>query len=174
MSASIRRAILADRDALSRLAEQTFHETFVEDLAVPYPQADLAAFVPATYGVQAWDRTLRDHAHATWIAEADGEASGYAVAGPCALPYAEAEPEHGELKRLYVRRAAQGTGLGWRLMDQALAWLERDGPRPVWVGVWSGNLRAQRFYARHGFARFGEHEFPVGAWRDREFALRRG
>ena len=33
----------------------------------------------------------------------------------------------------------------------ALGWLERDGPRTLWIGVWSENYGAQRFYARHGF-----------------------
>ena len=59
-------------------------------------------------------------------------------------------------------------------MELALEWLERDGPRPLWIGVWSGNLKAQRFYARYGFERFGEHTFPVGGWLDQEVALRRG
>ena len=42
------------------------------------------------------------------------------------------------------------------------------------IGVWSENHKALRLYARYGFARFGEHVFPVGRWLDREFALRRG
>lgn len=174
MTACLRRAQLEDRHALSRLGEQTFRESFIEDFAIPYPEHDLAVFVPQTYSAQAFAETVSDARYASWIAEWDGEAVGYAVAGPCSLPYAEAEAGHGELKRLYVRRSAQGTGLGRRLMDDALEWLERDGPRPIWIGVWSGNLRAQRFYARYRFEKFGEHEFPVGGWRDQEFALRRG
>ena len=62
---------------------------------------------------------------------------------------------------------------GGRLFQTALDWLERDGPRTIWIGVWSENLGAQRFYARHGFAKAGEYEFPVGRVRDREFILRR-
>ena len=53
------------------------------------------------------------------------------------------------------------------------AWLEKDGPRTLWIGVWSENLGAQRFYARYGFHKVGEYEFPVGETRDREFILRR-
>jgi RimJ/RimL family protein N-acetyltransferase len=58
-------------------------------------------------------------------------------------------------------------------MDAAMEWLERDGPRPLWISVWSENLGAQRFYARYGFAYAGEYEFPVGEQRDREFMFRR-
>ena len=60
----------------------------------------------------------------------------------------------------------------WRT-NAALAWLEKDGPRTLWIGVWSENLGAQRFYARHGFGRVGSYEFPVGRVRDLEYILRR-
>ena len=170
----IRRAGPSDGAALSELGLETFRETFIQDHAIPYPEADLAEFLPSAYGLAATIGLIADPGHAVWIAEADGRAVGYAVAGPCALPYAEASPEHGELKRLYIRRTHRGGGLGGALMAIALDWLERDGPRPLWIGVLSGNLAAQRFYARYGFARFGEHVFPVGRWLDREFALRRG
>jgi diamine N-acetyltransferase len=82
-------------------------------------------------------------------------------------------PDAGEIRRLYVRAAAQGRGIGQQLLAVALAWLDAQAMRPVHVGVWSGNLGAQRLYARYGFVRVGEYEFPVGRHRDREFILRR-
>lgn len=170
----IRRATPDDAETLAQLAEAVFHETWVEDHAMPYSAADLADFVPANYGVDATVALLADPACAFWLAERKGEAVGYALAGPCALPYPEASPACGELKRLYVKRSARGSGLGERLLRLALDWLEREGPRRIWIGVWSGNLGAQRLYGRHGFAKFGEHTFTVGSTVDREFALRRG
>jgi diamine N-acetyltransferase len=77
------------------------------------------------------------------------------------------------LKRLYVSSDVQNGGWGGTLFRTALDWLERDGPRTVWISVWSENFGAQRFYARHGFEKVGEYEFPVGRVRDREFMLRR-
>ena len=173
-AALIRRAQPQDGQALSRLGETSFRETFLEDFAIPYPQADLAVFLRETYSLQATAAMIADPAQAVWIGETDEGAAGYAVAGPCSLPYAERAPGDGELKRLYVLRRHHGLGLGPRLMETALAWLEREHAGRLWIGVWSGNLRAHRFYARYGFSKFGEHEFPIGAWRDREFALRRG
>jgi len=64
--------------------------------------------------------------------------------------------------------------LGGRLMETALAWLERDGPRRLWIGVWSGNLGAQRLYERAGFRKVGEYGFRVGGSTDHEFILSRG
>jgi GNAT superfamily N-acetyltransferase len=79
----------------------------------------------------------------------------------------------GELKRLYLLQQAQNGGWGGRLFQTALDWLQRDGPRTLWIGVWSRNFGAQRFYARHGFEHVGDYEFPVGSVRDHEFILRR-
>lgn len=167
----IRRAELGDAQALSQLGEATFRETFLEDFAIPYPAEDMAVFVPNAYGAQAFADMIADPAHAVWLAEVDGRPAGYAVAGPCGLPHTDALREHGELKRLYVARAHQGSGLGRRLFDLTLQWLaEREGPS--WLGVWSGNLKAQRFYARAGFEKVGEYDFAVGLWRDHEFILR--
>ena len=111
--------------------------------------------------------------YALWIAEADGRAVGYVQAGPCGLPHADVRPGDGEIKRLYLRAEAQNGGVGRALMDAAMAWLLRDGPRTLWLSVWSENLGAQRFYARYGFGFAGEYAFIVGAQRDREFMYRR-
>ncbi len=109
-----------------------------------------------------------------WLAEREGAPIGYALAGPCDLPHSEVTAACGELKRIYLTPAAQGAGLGSRLMTQALDWLERDGPRRIWIGVWSGNRAARRLYERLGFAKVGEYYFKVGEAMDREFILRRG
>jgi len=79
-----------------------------------------------------------------------------------------------ELRRLYVGRDAQGLGLGTRLLALSLDWMETHTDGPLWIGVWSGNLKAQKLYAAHGFEQAGTYQYPVGAWLDDEFILRRG
>jgi ribosomal protein S18 acetylase RimI-like enzyme len=71
-----------------------------------------------------------------------------------------------------VRATHQGQGLGTRLFEAALEWLEQHYS-PLYIGVWSQNHGAQRFYARYGFTKVGEYGFPVGSTVDREFILRR-
>jgi GNAT superfamily N-acetyltransferase len=53
------------------------------------------------------------------------------------------------LRRLYLLPEAQGTGLGARLLEEAL---ERLGPRPAWLEVEASNREALGFYAARGFA----------------------
>ena len=169
MTTVIRRAVPTDAEVLAELGVSTFIETFGH----LYSDADLQAFLDESHTAAAYAKTLANPDYALWIAERGGHAIGYAQAGPCGLPHEDVRPGDGELKRLYLRRSEQNGGVGRALMDAAMAWLERDGPRPLWISVWSENLGAQRFYARHGFEFAGEYEFPVGEQRDREFMFRR-
>ncbi len=167
---TIRRATPEDAQALSRIGAETFTETFGH----LYPPQDLADFLVYAYNPERTRADLADPARASWIVEADGAVVGYALAGPCDLPHEEVTPACGELKRLYLLKRLHGDGTGSRLLAETFAWLERDGPRRLWIGVWSENHGAQRLYGRLGFEKVGEYVFPVGQTRDREFILRRG
>jgi ribosomal protein S18 acetylase RimI-like enzyme len=173
MATVIRRALPEDADTLSALANRTFMETFVEDLGVPYPEADLDGFLDYANSPEAMTRRLAERATAVWLAELDGVAVGYMIAGAADLAREDLEPSDGMIHRLYLTRSAQGTGLAGRMMDEVMAWLEANyGARP-WLVVFSLNVRAQRFYARYGFEVCGEYDYPVGNWLDREFVMRR-
>ena len=169
MPLTIRRATPADADTLSDLASLTFVETFGH----LYPQEDLAFFLGDAYAADKQAVILAHPDYAVWLLEDDGVAVGHAAAGPCGLPHAQVAPGDGELKRLYLLASHQGDGWGGRLFAQAERWLLRDGPRTLWIGVWSQNFGAQRFYTRHGFEQVGIYQFPVGRVRDVEFILRR-
>ncbi|MFT3761876.1 MAG: GNAT family N-acetyltransferase [Pseudoxanthomonas sp.] len=171
---SIRRATPDDAEAVTGIATATFVETFGH----LYPPEDLAHFLRTSYAVAAQRRELEDPRKAMWLLERAQPgrgrvAVGHAFAGPCGLPHPEVAEGDGELKRLYVLREFHNGGWGGRLFETAMDWLERDGPRTLWVGVWSENFGAQRFYARHGFEKVGGYKFPVGNTLDDEFILQR-
>lgn len=164
----IRRAGVADADRLARLGAETFIDTF----AHLYPPEDLAVFLAEAHAPELYADWATDPAYGLWIAEQHLRPVGYALAGPCHLPHPEVTADCGELWRIYVRKETQGSGLGGRLLTTALDWLATPGRR-LWLGVWSQNLGAQKLYARHGFAKVGEYEFPVGESRDHEFIFSR-
>lgn len=168
----IRRATPADVATLAEIGRRTMIETFLEDFAIPYPARDFARFLDETYAEPVIAAKLADPARAAWLAERDGVAVGYATIGPCKLPHPKADPADPELQQVYIVRAAQGTGIGRALLDAAMAALERPG-RSIWLGVWSGNARAQRVYEKRGFRRVGAYHFPVGDWLDDEYIFRR-
>lgn len=166
---SIRRAGPDDAEALSAIGRATFIETFGH----LYPPADLEAFLPQAYGLE---RTRADLAHprkASWLVEDGGEVVGYATAGICDLPHPQVGPRAFELKRFYLLKARQNGGIGGRLWAQVQDWMIAQDPDDLWIGVWSENHGAQRFYARHGFEKVGEYGFRVGETVDHEFILRR-
>ena len=172
---TIRPAHPRDTAALARLKLATFRETFVDEFRIPYPPGELEIFEEASYAPATVAAELADASRATWVAEDAGRMVGYAQVGPCKLPHSEVRRGAGELYQLYMFRSAQGAGLGTRLLKLATDELARRYPGPVWLGVWSGNHRAQRFYRGHGFDKVGGYRFPVGRdWFDDEFIFRRG
>lgn len=166
--ASIRRAGVDDAPTLATLGAATFTETFGH----LYPPQDLQAFLLEAHSVKAWSRALSQRA--VWLAALpDTTPVGFIAVGPCKLPIENREPEAGEIHQLYVLARHHNLRLGSRLMDVGLAWLDSHARAPVYVGVWSENFGAQRFYRRYGFDKVGEYGFPVGRTVDREFILRR-
>ncbi len=171
-SATIRRASAADVPSLAALSAAAFSAKFGH----LYPPDVHAAFVARTYSESAIATLVADPATAVWVASDGARLLGYAMLCGCRLPHPEVTPHCIELKRFYTAPDATGQGLGTRMMNvlllpAAAAAAARGGD--AWLGVYSGNDGAQRFYARWGFVRVGEYEFPVGPVRDREFIMRR-
>ena len=169
-TAAIRRATADDAEALAELGAATFVETFGH----LYPAADLQIFLAKTHTPESWLRSLTDPRRATWVAEQpNGRKVGFIGVGACKLPVQDLEITAGEIQQLYVLAEFHNLRLGARLMDAGLEWLLSQGRSPLYIGVWSENYGAQRFYARYGFSKVGEYGFPVGSTVDREFILKR-
>ena len=166
----IRRAEIADAAALAVVTERTFTETFGH----LYPPEDLAEYIRGTCTPESCRKLLNDPKIGVWLIGADGAAPvGYVTAGPCKLPVENREPNAGEIRQLYVLATHQNQRLGARLLDAALDWLIEQDFSPLYIGVWSENHGAQRFYGRYGFKKVAEYGFPVGKTVDHEFILKR-
>jgi [ribosomal protein S18]-alanine N-acetyltransferase len=81
------------------------------------------------------------------VALEDGRVVGYG--GLCDYP------DEAFVQTMAVAPAAQGRGLGARLLVALLAEAERRGQRTVSLEVRADNVPAQRLYERHGFTRTG-------------------
>lgn len=167
---ALRRATIEDASALAALGAATFTETFGH----LYPPQDLQSFLLDSHSVTSWTQKLADPERAVWVASLSGGSPiGFVAVGPCKLPVDNREPRAGEIHQLYVLATHHNLRLGSRLMDLALHWLEKQGRAPLYIGVWSENFGAQRFYNRYGFSKVGEYGFAVGATIDHEFILKR-
>lgn len=168
--ATIRRATVADAASMAELGAATFVETFGH----LYPPEDLQDFLAKSHSQEAWARILADPHRAVWMARhRDGRNIGFLLVGPCKLPVQDLESAAGEIQQLYVLAEHHNLRLGTQLMNLGIEWLESQRKLPIYVGVWSENYGAQRFYGRYGFNKVGEYGFPVGKTVDHEFIMKR-
>ncbi|MBM4195710.1 MAG: GNAT family N-acetyltransferase [Gammaproteobacteria bacterium] len=166
---TVRRATAEDAVALADVGSATF----VENFGHLYTLDDLQAFLVGSHSPAARARQLAEPGVAVWLAELPGEpAIGYVTIGSCKLPVDNLEAQAAEIRQLYVRKRWHNQQLGARFMQIGLDWLAEQGRTPLYVGVWSENYGAQRFYERYGFTKIGEYGFPVGKKIDREFILK--
>lgn len=168
---TLRPATRADIPALAALG----HDSFVAKFGHMYAENDLSAFLEGAFSHAAIARELADPDRLYRLAATDGGA----LAGYCKLGLACGWPEHArgnraiELKQLYTAADMTGLGIGAKLMDWAMDEARRRGADEMQLSVWSGNRDAQRFYARHGFAKVADIHFMVGTHRDEEFLFAR-
>jgi GNAT superfamily N-acetyltransferase len=162
-----RDATFGDAPAIDAL----FRESFIETFAHLYDPADLAAFF-AKFSPAAWQDELADPDFAFRLAEEEGRLAGYAKISSLSLPVEPAGAAL-ELRQLYVATPWHGTGIAPALMDWTLAQAQARGARELYLTVFTGNLRARRFYARYGFEEFGPYAFMVGNQADEDLIMRR-
>ena len=148
-------------------------DSFSETFGHLYKPEDLEAFLTKSHSEESYRQLLAEKDYAVWIArDESGDAVGYAVAGPSHLPIPDKPESAGELVRLYILSAHQGGGLGGRLLEMALSWLEARFEN-LYISVFSENFGAQRLYARYGFEKIHEYHFMVGEQADLEFIMMR-
>jgi GNAT superfamily N-acetyltransferase len=168
MTTVTRLAHPGDEQVLHHLAARTF------GLACPpgTAQTDIDAFIATNLSVASFAGYLADPARILAIVSVDGEPTGYAmlVSGPITDPDVAAVVDQAtsiELSKFYLAPERHGTGAAAALMTATLAAATGTGAATCWLGVNQRNVRAAKFYARHGFEIVGVKRFLVGSeWHD--------
>lgn len=83
---------------------------------------------------------------AFWVAR-----DGNTLLGTCGV--VPLEPRVYELRKMYLRPAARGTGLGRRLLEVATEWTRSAGADTLVLDTVESMARAIAFYEAHGFVR---------------------
>ncbi|MCO8272749.1 GNAT family N-acetyltransferase [Actinoplanes sp. TRM 88003] len=174
MSITTRHAELADTELLHDLAERTF------GLACPpgTSQADIDDFVATHLSEASFRGYLADPQRVVLLLHDDGVPLGYSmlVSGTIKDPDVAAVVDSEvsvELSKFYLAPDRHGSGAAATLMDGTLAAAAATGAAFCWLGVNQQNVRAAKFYAKHGFEVIGVKRFRVGAeWHDDHIRLR--
>ena len=158
--AAVRRATLADAEAIARVHVDSWQAAYLGLIPVPVLN-DLSVERRAVN----WSRILAGHTTSgsrTLVLVGDGVVIGFASVGPT-RDDDDYPRTVGEVYALYLSPPAWGHGLGAELFDAALDDLEgrRFGTVTIWV--LEGNARARRFYELHSFDLDGARRpVPVG------------
>jgi len=174
MPITTRRAAPGEAAELHALAARTFV------LACPpgTSAADVDAFVATNLSEAKFETYLKDDDRIILVATADEALVGYTmlVRGPIADPDVRAVvPAAGsiELSKFYVLEGSHGSGIAATLMAATLQAAAAAGATSCWLGVNQQNVRAAKFYAKHGFEVIGSKRFLVGDhWHDDHVRLR--
>ena len=160
MEVTIRRILIAEAPALSKMAKQTFYDTFTGTCS----EEDMQAFLEQYYNLEQIKKELSNQDDYCFFAEINGEPVGYIRFMEDSSNFAEVNKWKSlELKRLYILKEYHGKGIAQKLMEFFIAFAEEYQYELVWLGVWEYNFRAQKFYSKYGFINSGHtHDFPIG------------
>lgn len=167
MSVEIKPVLESDIGALSEFSAKTFCDTF----AHLYPKEDLDYFLNTKHSEQYYREFLADSGNFARIAVKDGNILGYVTSGPIGLPIEHKDGAY-EMYRLYIDVDAKGAGLGKTLYELSLNEARKLGASEFYLGVYSDNIAAQKFYFKLGFEIVGQYFFPVGNTQDDERIMR--
>lgn len=161
---TVRVAAPADAHRVAQVAASTF------PLACPpgtRPE-DIEQFISNVLSAEHFESYIADATRAVLIDEtADADVMGYAmlVSRTPTDPDIRAALSHEpamEISKLYVQPTQHGSGAAGRLMSSSLNHARDSGCAAAWLGVNQQNVRAQKFYAKHGFEIVGTKTFVVG------------
>lgn len=165
----IRRARLADAEALAELRLLTWRETY----PVILPESVLTAMSAERQRVRLAESIESASPDvAVFCAEAGSRLVAYGVCGP-----ARGGPKGfgGEVQELYVLSDFYGQGIGRAMMARMAMWLASRGYNALFAAVLQENHAARAFYRRLGGERCGEAKIVMGGkelhqeafgWRD--------
>ena len=172
MTIQVATAVAADLPDLADIAARTF------PLACP-PSAtpdNIAAFIDENLSQDRFRDYLADPDRVVLTAREDARMVGYVmlirgVVDDDEVQRAVTVHPAVELSKLYVLPDSHGAGVSAALMTAALTTAEELAAKCVWLGVNQQNQRAQRFYAKHGFAINGTKTFRLGTGIENDYVM---
>ncbi len=168
MTAAIRRAEVGEGGLLHTLAALTF------PLACPTgtDPADITNFIEEHLSAARFEDYLADPDRVLLVVTSEDHFVGYTMlvfGAPTDADVAAAITARptAELSKCYVTPDAHGSGIASELMEATIGHARLSGARSLWLGVNNQNVRANRFYEKHGFVVVGTKHFLLGTdWQD--------
>lgn len=158
MNITLRPVENTDVSALLSISKATFLETY----AGVNTQATMSEYVAETFTQSAVHQELTNPGSQFFFAELEGTVVGYLKLNRGAVQTDTLLENALEIERIYALAAYHGKGVGQALYAKAKEIAHADNFHWLWLGVWSKNPRAIRFYEKNGFTAFDTHTFKLG------------
>ena len=156
----MRRITFKDVPALSFIAKKTFYDTFTGTCS----EDDMSDFLERFYNENTLAEEVANDNFQYFFAELGEEIVGYILFSDGEVSFDEIKGSTSlELKRLYVLNEYHGKGIAHDMMNFFLDFARVQGYDTAFLGVWEHNIKAQKFYQKHGFILSSHtHDFPIG------------
>lgn len=172
MAVHVRVADSGDAHELADVAAQTF------PLACPPSSTpeNIDAFIEADLSAERFAEYVADPDRVVLAAVLDGRIIGYCVLirgvpEDADVQRAVTVGPSVELSKMYVLPENHSTGVSAALMVAAVDRAASMSARSVWLGVNQENIRAQRFYTKHGFTTNGTKSFQLGGTVEADYVM---
>ncbi len=148
--------------------------TFIDSFAEQNEPTAFYAYVEQAFAPEHLQKELQTEGSIFYFVEDDSHIIGYFKINTSKSPsltdrphfYADFSPyqslEMTELERIYLKKEYQGKGFAAELMAYIEDCVRQQNAHYIWLGVWSLNTKAIRYYEKCGFSTFGEHIFQIG------------
>jgi ribosomal protein S18 acetylase RimI-like enzyme len=166
----IQRCTPVDLPALLEVAKVSFREAFTANNS---PEK-LEEYIASAFDETQFLRELNNPGSEFYLARSGERPVGYLKVNFASAQTELQDPKSLEVQRIYVLEEFHGKGVAQVLLQQALEVAAQHQLEYLWLGVWEHNLKAVRFYRKHGFETFGSHPFLFGSEEQTDLLMKRG
>ena len=156
----IRKAILSDYAALTKISTAIFYDTYLE--LNPENSALLQAYVDETFNEQVILNELKREEVSFYLFEVENQVIGYAKT---IVPLGSTRLE---IEKLYLKKVQVGKGLGKQLFLHIKTLALSHGQKSICLSVYDQNITAINFYLQLGFEKISEKDF-IFNWNGQEY-----
>lgn len=154
----ITRATSSDLETVHRLGRQTFLEAFAKDNT----KEDIHHYVDEAFASGRVAEELANPESEFYLAKVESQPIGYLKVNHGQAQTEKYDLSALEIERIYVLEAYYGKRVGQSLFAKAFEIAQTRRASCLWLGVWEKNLKAIKFYKKHGFVAFDKHSFLLG------------
>lgn len=158
MNTTIRQATINDINALQKISQQTFTETY----ASVNTAENMQQYLSTVFSTESLQAELNNTNTVFYFAVTNDTITGYLKLNFNTTPNSLKNNNAVEVERIYVLQQMQGKKLGQLLLNKAIEVAQEKNVDFLWLGVWEHNTKAIQFYTKNGLAPFDTHIFMLG------------